>query len=481
MTNVETPEPTQDEERARRRWALVLASLGSFLVVLDMLVVVTALTAIQRDLGASIDELEWTVNGYTLTFAALLMTAAAIGERMGRRRVYAAGLALFAAASVGCALAPDVGWLIGARVVQGIGAATVMPLALGLLNAAFPPARRGWAMGVYGTVTGVAAVLGPVIGGAITQGLAWQWIFWVNVPIGVVLAGLVLAKASGSGGRRVPLDPAGLVLVTGCSVLLVWALVRGNIEGWSSPGVLASLLGGIVLAVAFVLWERRYAGAMLPMRLFGSRGFAAGNAAVFALNGSMAAGLFLMAQYQQVVAGLGPFEAGVRLLPWGVPPVLIALRSGSLADRWGARPLVVVGLALQAVGMGWLALAGSTGTGYAGTVVPMTLGGIGFALAIPAVTTAVVGAVRPTDIGIASGAFSTMRQLGGAFGVALAVAVFTGFGEDGSPAGFTAGTVAAFGALGLLSLLGGLAATALPRRSRPPVTAASVPGAPTPS
>lgn len=466
MTDVKTPEPTQREERAQRGWALALASIGSFLVVLDMLVVVTALTSIQQDLGASIDELEWTINGYTLSFAALLMTAAAIGERLGRRRVYAAGLLLFAAASASCALATDIGWLIGARVLQGVGAATVMPLALGLLNAAYPPQRRGWAMGVYGTVTGVAAVLGPMVGGAITEGLAWQWIFWINVPIGVLLAGFVLAKAVGGAGRRAPLDPVGLVLVSGGAALLVWALVRGNLDGWASPSVLTALAGGFVLAVAFVLWERRYAGAMIPMRLFGSRGFAAGNAAVFTLNGSMAAGLFLMAQYQQVVAGLGPFEAGLRLLPWGVPPVLIALRAGSLADRWGARPLVIVGLWLQAAGMGWIALAAGLNVGYWAIVVPMTLAGIGFSLAIPSVTMAVVGAVGPGDIGIASGAFTTMRQLGGAFGVAVAVAVFTGFGEAGSPAGFNAGTVAAFGALAILSLIGGIAALAIPRRPR---------------
>ncbi|MEJ3653106.1 MFS transporter [Actinomycetes bacterium KLBMP 9759] len=466
MTDVQTPEPTHQEQRARRGWALTLASIGSFLVVLDMLVVVTALTSVQRDLGASIDELEWTVNGYTLSFAALLMTAAAIGERHGRRRVYAAGLVLFAAASAGCALAPDIGWLIGARIVQGIGAATVMPLALGLLNAAYPPHRRGWAMGVYGTVTGVAAVLGPMVGGAITEGLAWQWIFWINVPIGVLLAALVLAKAVGDAGRRAPLDPVGLVLVSGGAALLVWALVRGNLDGWASPSVLTAGAGGVGLAVGFVLWERRYAGAMIPMRLYGSRGFAAGNAAVFALNGSMAAGLFLMAQYQQVVAGLGPFEAGLRLLPWGAPPLLIALRAGSLADRWGARPLVVVGLFLQAAGMGWIALAAGPDTGYGAIVVPMTAAGVGFALAIPAVTTAVVGAVGPSDIGIASGAFTTMRQLGGAFGVAVAVAVFTGFGEGRTAAGFSAGTVAAFAALAIFSLIGGLAALAIPRRPR---------------
>jgi EmrB/QacA subfamily drug resistance transporter len=463
----------QKHEQAVRWWALGLASIGSFLVVLDLLVVVTALTAVQVDLGATIEDLEWTVNGYTLSFAALLMTGAALGERFGRRRVYAAGLALFAMASAACALAPGVAWLITARVVQGAGAAIVMPLALGLLNAAFPPQRRGWALGVYGTVTGVAAVLGPVLGGAVTEGIAWEWIFWLNVPVALILVVLVLLRVPESFGQRAPFDPLGLVLVTGSAVALVWALVRGNTAGWGSAPILTALLGGLGLGAVFVVWESRSASPMLPMRLFRSRGFAAGNAAIFALNGTMLAGLFLMAQFQQVVSGHGPLAAGLRLLPWGIPPVVIALRAGSLADRWGPRPLVIAGLALQAVGMGWIALVISPGVGYAALLGPMTVGGIGFALAIPSVTKAVVGAVAPRDIGVASGAFSTMRQLGGAFGLAIAVAVFTGTGDDASPAGFSAGTAPAMAALALLALLGAFTAAVLPARPAEPAVRTS--------
>src|SRR5262245_13253428 len=215
----------------KRAWVLALASLGSFMVILDLLVVATALTSIRRDLGASLEELEWVVNAYTLSFAVLIMTAAALGDRFGRRRLYAGGLGLFAVASVGCALAPNAGALIAARAVQGAGAATVMPLALALLNTAFPPQRRGWALGIYGSVTGFAAVLGPILGGAVTQGLGWQWIFWLNVPIALLAIPLVFARIDEGFGQAAPIDLPGVVLVTGAALGLMWALVRATRRG----------------------------------------------------------------------------------------------------------------------------------------------------------------------------------------------------------------------------------------------------------
>src|SRR5256884_1707827 len=214
-----------------QRWVLALSAVASFMVILDMLVVATALSAIQRDLGASLAGLEWTVNAYTLSFAVLLMTGAALGDRYGRRRMFAAGLALFAAASAGCALATDIGALIAARTVQGAGAAMIMPLALSLLNGAFPPARRGWATGIYGSVTALAAILGPVLGGAITQGIAWPWVFWLNVPIGLVAAVLVLRRIEESRGPAGALDLPGLALAARAAVGVVWGLGRAHGAG----------------------------------------------------------------------------------------------------------------------------------------------------------------------------------------------------------------------------------------------------------
>ena len=447
-----------------QRWALALSSLASFMVVLDLLVVATALNTIRRDLGASITDLEWTVNAYTLTFAVLLMTASAIGDRFGRRRVFAAGLALFTVASVGCAVAPGVGWLIGARTVQGAGAAMVMPLALALLNAAVPPQRRGWAMGIFGAVTSLAVVVGPLLGGAITQGIAWQWIFWLNVPIGLVAIVGVRRRLDESYGPRAALDLPGLVLGTGAALGLVWGLVRGSSAGWGSPEVAGALAGGAALMVAFIRWERHARAPMLPMRLFAARGFSAGNAVTFLLNASTTGAVFFMAQFLQIGLGFDPLDAGLRLLPWGVAPFLIAPRAGRLADRIGDRPLIVSGLALQGAALGWIAIIAGPQVSYAAMVAPLFISGAGLGLAIPAVTKAVVGSVPLGDIGKASGAFSTMRQLGGAFGVAILAAVFTAAGSYASPGAFSDGFAPAIGAAAGLALAGGLAALALPGR-----------------
>jgi len=448
-------------------WALALASVASFMVVLDLLVVATALSTIRRDLGASVEQLEWTVNAYTLSFAVLLMTASALGDRFGRRRLFSIGLGLFAAASAACALAPSVSWLIAARAVQGAGAALGMPLALALLNSAFPPQRRGWAMGIFGGVTGLAALIGPVPGGAITQGIAWPWIFWLNVPIALLAIPLVLGRIQESYGARAALDIPGLGL-GGCAALgLVWGLVRGNAAGWGSPEVVAALVAGALLAVAFVGWEVRARAPMLPMRLFRSRAFSAGNTAVFFLNASLTGAVFFMAQFQQITLGQGPLDAGLRLLPWGITPFLIAPRAGALADRLGERPLIITGLLLQTAGMAWIALIATPGVAYPTMIAPMVISGCGFAIAIPAVTKAVVSSVAQGDIGKASGAFSTMRQLGGAFGVATLVAVFAAAGSYASGHAFSDGFAPAMGVSAGLSLAGAVAGLVLPGRRVP--------------
>jgi EmrB/QacA subfamily drug resistance transporter len=459
---------------------LGLASLASFIVILDVMVVATALTALRRHLGASLADLEWTVNAYTLSFAVLLMTAAALGDRLGRRRVFAAGLAVFAVSSAGCALAPDAAALIAARAVQGAGAATIMPMALALLNGAFPPARRGWAIGIYGGVTALAAVAGPVLGGAVTQGLGWQWIFWLNVPIALAAVPLVLTRigeATGPGGtggrpgrvgRGSKVDLPGLALVTAAALGLVWALVRGNTAGWGSPEVIGTLAGGAAAAAAFAAWERRAARPMIPARLFRSPTFSAGNAAIFTINASLTGVIFLMPQFQQVVAGQGPLGSGLRLLPWGIAPLLVGPRAGALADKAGERVLVVTGSLLQAAGVAWIAAAAGPDTGYLALVAPMIIIGVGLALAIPAATRSVTSTVPPADIGTASGAFTTMRQLGGAFGVAVLGAVFAATGGYATPAAFSHGFTTAFAVAAGLALAGTAAGAILPGRGNRP-------------
>jgi len=460
---VNTPSSQATVTRAQG-WALALASVASFMVVLDLLIVATALNTIRRDLGASIGQLEWTVNAYTLAFAVLLMTAAAVGDRFGRRRVFAIGLGVFAAGAAACALAPGVGALIAARTVQGIGAAMVMPLALALLNAAVPPERRGWAMGIFGSVTALAVVVGPVLGGAITQGIAWQWIFWVNVPIGLLTIPLALRRLEESYGPRAALDLPGVALGTGAALGLVWGLVRGSSAGWTSPEVAGALAAGAVLAVAFTGWELRARAPMLPMRLFAIRGFAAGNAVVFLVNASVTGAVFFMAQFLQVGLGQDPLGAGLRLLPWGVAPLLIAPRAGKLADRIGERPLVVSGTLLLAAGFAWIALIAAPRMAYLAMLAPMMISGAGLGLALPAVTKAVVGSVPHADIGKASGSFSTMRQLGAAFGIAILAAVFAAGGSYASPAAFSDGFAPAMAWAAGLALTAALIGAALPGR-----------------
>jgi EmrB/QacA subfamily drug resistance transporter len=450
--------------RTEQRWVLALASVGSFMVALDGLVVITALSTIRVDLDASIAELEWMVNAFTLSFAVLLMTGAALGDRFGRRRVFAGGLGLFTAASVACAVAPDAGTLIAARAVQGAGAALVTPVALALVSAAFPPPRRGSALGIFSGVIGLAVLCGPVVGGAVTEGIAWQWIFWLNIPIGVVAIALVLRRVEESFGPPAAPDPTGVALIMGASLGLVWGLVRGNTVGWGSAEVIAAIAAGALLTAAFVAWELRAREPMLPMALFRSRAFSAGNAVSFLLFASNLSVTFLLAQFQQDTLGQGPLEAGLRLLPLTAAFFLGAPRAGALVERVGERPLIVGGLLLQAAGIAWIALIAEPGLAYAATVAPMILTGAGIAMAMPACQSSVVGAVAPSDIGKASGTFATMRWLGGVFGVAIVVAVFAAAGGYASAQDFSDGFAPAMGVAAGLSLAGAAAGLVLPGR-----------------
>jgi EmrB/QacA subfamily drug resistance transporter len=446
----------------RSRWVLALASVASLMVALDMLVVTTALSTIRQHLGASIEELEWTVNAYTLSFAVLLMTGAALGDRLGRRRMFVVGLGVFTAASAACGLAPSVGWLIAARALQGAGSALVMPLALTLITAAFAPEQRPRALGIFSGITGLAVLGGPVVGGAITQGIAWQWIFWINVPIGLLAIPLALTRIEESFGARSAPDLTGLALVTGAALGLVWGLVRGNSAGWGSVEVLGALVGGAVLAAGFVAWERRSAEPMLPMQLFASRSFSSGNAAIFFLMASLGGAVFFMAQFLQTAQHYGPFAAGVRLLPWTAMLFVVAPLAGSWIGRVGERPFAVTGLLLQAAGMGWIALIAGPDVAYGRLIAPLVMAGAGVSMALPAIQNAVMSSVAPARIGKASGAFNMLRQLGGVFGIAALVAVFTGEGSYASPHQFSHGFTVALGASMVLSLLGAVASLGLP-------------------
>jgi EmrB/QacA subfamily drug resistance transporter len=464
--------------RRTTTWVVVLTGIGSLMAALDTLVVAAALSTIRLDLGASVEQLEWTVNAYNLAFAVLLMPAAALGDRFGRRRLFASGLALFALASAACALAPEVGWLIAARAVQGAGAALIMPLGLALLSAAFPPERRGAAIGIFSAITGLSVASGPLVGGAVVEGLAWQWVFWLNVPIGLVAAPLAMRKLRESFGSDTALDLTGLALVTGGALGIVWGLVRSSDAGWGSPEVIATLAAGAVLIAAFIAWEARARHPMLPLRLFRSRGFSAGNTVTFLLLAGLFISVFFYAQLLQSALGYGPLSTGLRLVPWTITFLTVAPIAGTLTDRIGERPLIVAGMTLQAVGMLWIALIADPGMSYGAMVAPLVISGVGVSMAIPAAQTAVLGGVGLGDVGRAAGSASMMRELGGVFGIAVAVAVFAAAGGYATPSQFTDGFTPAIAVGAGLALVGALAGLVLPGRRHTPVV---IPAAPVPA
>ena len=455
-----------DSTRTTTRWVVALTGIGSLMAALDTLVVSTALTTLRADLGASVQQLEWVVNAYNLTFAVLLITAAALGDRYGRRRLFAAGLLLFAAASAACALAPNVETLIGARAVQGAGAALINPLGLALLTEAFPPERRGAAIGIFSAITGLAVAAGPLVGGAVVQGLSWHWIFWLNVPIGAVAAPLAMRKMGESYGPRTAIDVTGLLLVSGGAFGVVWGLVRGNQSGWGSPEVITALVAGVVLLGVFVRWQVQTPTPMLPPQLFRSRAFTAGNAAIFLTFASLFTGVFFFAQLLQVVLGHDALGAGLRLLPWTATFITVAPAAGALADQIGERLLLSVGLALQAAGFLWLVAVADPGLTYGQLIGPFVLAGVGVSMAIPCAQNAVVGGVDSDSIGAAAGVNSMMRELGGVFGIAVTVAVFAGSGDYGSVLGFLDGFRPAIVTAAGFALVGAVCGVAVPARQR---------------
>jgi EmrB/QacA subfamily drug resistance transporter len=429
--------------RNRSLMTLAIVSVALFMVTLDNLVVTNALVSIREDLGASLEELEWTVNAYTLSFAVFLLTAAAVGDRLGRRAVFVAGLGVFTLASAAAALAPSTDALIAARAIQGLGAAIITPLSLTLLSEAFPAERRGLALGVWSGVSGLGVALGPVVGGAVVEGFSWQWIFWLNVPVGLAVAPVALAMLAESRGPARSLDVPGVSLASAGLLGVVFGIVRAQTLGWTSTTVLASMGVGVALLAAFVAWELRAKTPMLPMRFFRNRAFAATSGVSLAMFFGAFGSIFLLAQFFQVAQGYSPLEAGIRTLPWTAMPIFVAPIAGLLSDRIGSRPLMATGLALQAIGLGWLALVTEPDVAYGLLVPAFVMAGAGMALVFAPAANAVLGAVRPSEAGQASGATNTIREIGGVLGVAVLATVFTDVGGMASPTDYVDGLVPA--------------------------------------
>ncbi len=459
-----------DAAAARTRhpaWTWAAALVAVFMVAIDTLVVTTALPSIRVKLGAGLEGLEWIVNAYTLTFAVFLLTGAALGDRFGRRTVFTAALTLFTASSAVAAMAHNVGLLVAARALQGLGAAVIMPLTLTLLASVVPTDRRGQAFGLWGGMVGLGVAVGPVVGGAIAQTWSWQWIFWVNVPTGVLLLP-VMAFVRNSRGGAGRLDPVGVVLVTTGLFGIVAGLVQGNADGWSSPRILTGLVTGGFLLLAFVYWETRARYPMLPLVLFRSRGFSLTMVTSVIMPFGVFGAVFLGTQYLQGVLGFSPLEAGVRTLPWTAMPLFAAPMSGYLTDRIGGKPLVVIGLALQAVGIGWIGAIATPDLPYSALVAPFILTGLGLGMFLAPVARLAIG-FAPADMeGVASGVTNAVRQFGTVLGVSVGGAVLGAYHGFTSAAAFinglTASHLLAAGALAL----GVLMACAIPGRPRQP-------------
>ncbi|HEX4034864.1 MAG TPA: MFS transporter [Solirubrobacteraceae bacterium] len=453
--------------RPRTGWTLALVSAVLFMVTLDNLVVTTALPRLRIDLGASLSGLEWVVNAYTLTFAVLLMTGAALGDRFGRRRMLSIGLAVFTAGSAAAALSSSAAELIVARAVQGAGGAMVLPLTLTLLSEAFPAGRRGMALGIWSGVSGLGVALGPVVGGAVVSGLSWHWIFWLNVPIGIVVAPLALVRLTESHGPNRRLDLPGVVLASGGLFGVVYAVVRANALGWTNATILGSAAAGALLLAGFAAWEVRAPAPMLPMRFFRSRAFSATNLVSLIMYFGMFGAIFLLAQYFQTAQGYSPLQAGIRTLPWTAMPIFIAPLAGLLSDRIGARPLMFLGLALQGSALGWLASELSPALSYGSMVLPFILAGAGMAMVFAPSANAVLGSVSDEEAGQASGATNAIREIGGVLGIAVLAAVFNGAGSYASAHTFVAGLTPAVTVGAIVVAIGAFAALAIPRIARP--------------
>jgi EmrB/QacA subfamily drug resistance transporter len=444
----------------------LIVSIGLFMVVLDNLVVNVALPSIHRDLGASIQALEWTVNAYVLAYAVFLLTGAALGDRFGRKRMFTGGIALFTLSSAAAALAPTSGMLIAARAAQGLGAAVVTPLTLTLIADAFPPQRRGVAIGVWSGISGIAVALGPLVGGAVVQAASWHWIFWINVPIGIALVPLSLARLGESHGPSRHLDMRGLMLASSGLFGIVFGLVRSQSQGWGDPEMVVALGAGVLLVVAFIVHELRTHEPMLPMRLFAKRSFAVTNAVSLAMYFGMFGSIFFLSQFLQNVLHNSPLQAGVKLLVWTGASMVVSPLAGFFSERYGSRAFMAAGLGLQAVALGWLATLAGVHQTYTSMIVPFVLAGAGMSLVFAPSANAVLSSVRAEQAGQASGATNAIRELGGVLGIAVLATVFTSHGGYLSPQQFVSGLRPAMWVGVAVLAAGGLIAAAVPFSSR---------------
>ena len=431
---------TQQAEKPRTHpaWLIIISlSIPMFMASLDNLVVTNALPVIRADLGATLEELTWTVNAYTLTFASCILMSSALADRFGRRSVFLLGVFIFTASSAWCGISDNIGALITARTLQGIGGSAVMPLSLALLSTSVPERLRATAIGIWGGVAGLGVALGPLIGGAVVEGMNWHAIFWINVPFGLLCIPLVWITIPESRGRPEPLDFLGLALVGIGLFGITYGIVRGNDAGWTSAEVLTGLIGGVALIVIFIWWESRAAAPLLPLRLFRNRSFSAANVVGVIFCFGIFGVIFLLIQFLQVVQGASPLEAGLMTMPWTLAPLVISPITGIFTPKIGTRPIIVTGLILTGLGLFWVGTLLNPDTPYIQLVAPFLVSGIGNGIVFAPLATATLQGMAAEDQATASGTNATARQIGVALGVATLTAIFTSLGGTLTPSGFS--------------------------------------------
>jgi EmrB/QacA subfamily drug resistance transporter len=457
-------------EEHRKWWTLVAVSFGLFMIMLDNTIVNVALPTIQSSLHLQISELEWVVTGYALTFGALMLTGGKLADLMGRRRIFVVGLVIFTASSLACGLADEASLLIGARVVQGVGAALMNPATLSIIVATFPARQRGTAIGIWAGVSALALAIGPLVGGVIAENLSWSWIFFINVPVGVlgVAAAYLFIDESRDTSQEQRPDVPGLVTSTLGLFALSYALIEANNYGWTSARILISFGIAAVSLTAFVVLEHFQRLPMLELGLFRNRGFAGANTVMLLVGLAMFGVFFYVSLYVQRVIGYSPIEAGASFLPWTVLIIILAPMAGRLSDRVGPRPLVVGGMVVITGSLLIFASLGENAT-FWNLLPAMLLGGVGMSAAMAPVTAAAMQSVRPDKAGVGSAVLNSMRQVGGSLGIAImgAIVAASAAPGQGNPADFLRGFHHALITAAVLTVLGAMiAAFTLPGRPR---------------
>lgn len=442
------------------KWVLALTSLGFFMSMMDSMIVTTASTAIRNDFGISVSQLQWALNAYNVTIAAVLLFGVSLGDKIGHRRMYNIGIFIFVVGSVICALSNNITTLIVARIIEGAGASVITPMSMAILTSALRPEERGKGLGIWSGIGGFALIIGPALGGMIVAKLTWQWIFWINVPIGLVGIYLSQRKLPETSVKGAKLNVLDSVLIILASAGLILALSESKSQNISASTIVIGVVS-LILGIVFLIRQRKESAPMVPLNLFKSFPFGGGNIATFLLYASMYGVVFFLPQYFQIVNHSNALNAGLMMLPWTGTLVIVAPFAGKAVDQFGEKIVGIAGLAMQGIGYVWIALSSTPKTSYLTMILPLAIAGIGLSLAGPALQKGVVGAVEPRFISKASGIYNMFRLFGGAIGVTVSVIIFYAYGDAVSSSVFSLGFNAAMIGAGVISVLGVIPALGL--------------------